>query len=149
MYLEAQVRLVLSPNCKIAPPLRVFHTIASLPHTYQPVPDNIADLISYDFAFERSATADAATLAKEAGDRSARFESLRGDRDARAKAEMNSKAPGFGLNLVPVQANPAPMRTDKHEVEGTFLEASDGDNTSAAVSALDLSVEDDAPSNIK
>ncbi|KAJ3399877.1 hypothetical protein CcCBS67573_g04393 [Chytriomyces confervae] len=118
MYLEAQAPLMLTAKCRIAPPLR---SIAALPHTYQPVPANIVDLISHDFQIEHIATTDAETIARETHERNARFAALAAERARRLEA----KAPGFSLQLVPtktVAANQMPAIATATTKDGDSVE---------------------------
>ncbi|ORY29938.1 hypothetical protein BCR33DRAFT_724556 [Rhizoclosmatium globosum] len=103
-YLDAaSVPLTLSQKCRVAPPIR---TIAQLPHTYTLVPSNIASLISFDFALESTALADAASLSSNAQQRASRFSALAESRIRRKQDELNAKAPGYTPDnlLVPLSS---------------------------------------------
>ncbi|KAJ3197920.1 hypothetical protein HDU82_001343, partial [Entophlyctis luteolus] len=102
-HLEAaNIPLVLSAKCRVAPPLRV---VAALPHTYAVVPDNIAELLDYyDFTAEEAARRDAARVLEETERRRAIIRGVREETEARRRSEMARVAPGLDAVLVPVPA---------------------------------------------
>ncbi|KAJ3410567.1 hypothetical protein HDV05_003635 [Chytridiales sp. JEL 0842] len=82
------VPLWVAASCK--PP-----RITPLPFTYQPVSDNVLDIINYDFAAEQRALEDADRHAQELAVLEERIKALAEDRKERKLAETRAKAPGF------------------------------------------------------
>ncbi|KAI9208887.1 uncharacterized protein BJ171DRAFT_487558 [Polychytrium aggregatum] len=110
------IPMVLSPQCRKPPPIE-------LPYTYQPVPDNITDLIGYDFSFERSfletLRAEREQQLEQQRLRAARKEK----REQLRKERERQRAPG--LSDGPIQPQPAASTKPPASQQGPLLEGRD------------------------